>query len=418
MSIRTNLVPEFATLCLLIVAACGSNGQTQPDAPPGDATPDELACDPPAPAVTDCAVAGSCPSFSIVGDPPATTPGSFKGHADPSLIQEPNAARTWLAYSWLSAQQGTNPAGDIVYMAAVENHLARSDDGGNTFVGAGVLWPAISMLDPEGSGEQGLISSETASLATLQQAGTTVWYGAHLRYFLRPVTGYNPNYATSWVVRIAAASTPIGLASAPEAVLGVTATADVYQPDVRLDQLAGLPRAHCAMLNNPEVFTEQDQLYLIVECLAFVGQTADYANTTTQVFATTPSGAPATWTWRHVGKLADDSLASELGQDTILQPDLARASDGTLLFILTPAHVDPNNHVGTTGVGCVAVELESIDPPVIRRDCAGRAVVRARADGEGIGACTYDAASSTGLTYTFHTGDGDDFSLHRSGRHP
>ena len=135
-------------------------------------------------------------------------------------------------------------------------------------------------------------------------------------------------------------------------------------------------------------------------------------------FATTPTGTPATWTWRHVGQLADHALATELGQDTILQPDLARAADGTLLFLVTPAHVDPNNQVGTTGVGCVAVELESIDPPVIRRDCAGRAVVRARADGEGIGACTYDAASSTGLTYTHHTGDGDDFTLHRSGRHP
>ena len=110
-------------------------------------------------------------------------------------------------------------------MAAVENRLARSDDGGTTFSFVGTLWPDVALADPEGSGEIGRISSETASLATMTSGGVTTWYGAHLRYFLRPLTGYNPKYGTSWHVRIGAAASPAGLASAQETVLGVSATA-------------------------------------------------------------------------------------------------------------------------------------------------------------------------------------------------
>ena len=117
-----------------------------------------------------------------------------------------------------------------------------------------------------------MISSETASLAGIKDTGGTVtWFGTHLEYFLRPADGYNPKFATGWTVRVAAAESPGELTSAPEAVLGVTGTADVYEPDVRLDQLADLPLSHCAMLNNPTLFTQNGTLYLIVECLAFEG---------------------------------------------------------------------------------------------------------------------------------------------------
>jgi hypothetical protein len=47
--------------------------------------------------------------------------------------------------------------------------------------------------------------------------------------------------------------------------------------------------------------------------------------------------------------------------------------------------------------GCVAFELASVDPPALRRDCAGNAVVRARLDGSAVGSCAHDPASVTGL---------------------
>ena len=360
---------------------------------------------PPAPVAVNCAQAGgTCPALAIAGDAPATTPGTFKGFADPNLMADPAVAgRVWLSYSWPYVADGTDTNGDPVLLAAVHNRHARSDDGGATFTYQQVLWPDVAAADPEGSGETGRISSETASLASITDAGVTTWYGTHLRYFLRPITGYNPKYATSWHVRVGAASTPAGLATAQaaqdEVVLGVTNTHAAYGVDVRLDQLAGIPVAQCAMLNNPTLYAQGTTLYLIVECLAFFPGTPDpdYTNTTTQVFATVPSGLPTTWTWRHAGELADDAIATELGTDPIRQPDVSRAADGTLIALLTPAHIDAGSPTGTTGDGCVALELDSIDPPRLARDCNGDLVIRERVSGAVVGACTHHALSATGI---------------------
>jgi hypothetical protein len=372
----------------------------------------------PAPAATDCAT-GACPAITIAGEAPAGNLGTFKGFADPAVVADPAVAgRVWLGYSWPYVVPGTDPGGATVLLAAVQNRLARSDDGGATFQYVQILWPDMALADPEGSGEVGRISSETASLAHITNAGVTTWYGAHLRYFLRPITGYNPKYGTSWHVRVGAATTPAGLATAPEAVLGVTNTHSAYAPHARLDQIAGLPVPHCAMLNNPTLFAQGSTLYLIVECLAFVGQAPDYVNTSTQVFATVPTGAPSTWTWRHAGELADHAIATELGNDTIRQPDVSLAADGTPVALITPAHIDANSPTGTTGDGCVAIRLESIDPPRRARDCRGELVVRERVTGTGIGACTHDRASATGIIATSQGPAGGNWQLRASGLDP
>jgi hypothetical protein len=97
---------------------------------------------------------------------------------------------------------------------------------------------------------------------------------------------------------------------------------------------------------------------------------------------------------------------------------VARAADGTPILVVTPANDDAGTMVGTVGNGCVAVELASIDPPALRRDCAGNAIVRARVDGGTMAACSHAAASITGLVGHAHAGDADDFSIHRTGVRP
>jgi len=364
---------------------CGSNGTGSPCG---------TACDPP---VVDCS-GNACASITIAGDGPATTPGRFKGFADPSLAADPTVAnRIWFAYSWPHIVGGVAPNSSPVQMAAVSTHLARSDDGGATFTFVSELWPTIPTVDPEGTGQQGLLSSETASLTAIDDGGTVTWYGAHLRYFLEPETGYHPRYATSWTVRIGAAASPAALATAPEVVLGVTATSAAYTPDVRLDQLAGLSQQRCAMLNNPTLFAQAGDLYLIVECLAFIGATPDLVHNTIQVFATTPTGPPATWLFRHIGLLADAALAAEYGAELVQQPDVSQARDGSLILLVTPASADASVAVGQLGEGCVALELTSINPPRLRRSTEGDPVQLGRITGTGTGACTHSAASSTGI---------------------
>jgi len=346
----------------------------------------------------DCTRRSGCVVIPIRGDAPATNLGSFRGFADPSMVDDPAVnKRVWLAYSWPHVVDGKTPGGRAVQMAAVQTRLARSDDGGVSFTHVGKLWPDHRVVDPEGSGETGIISSETASLVSMRRAGGVTWYGAHLRYFLRPQTGYHPKYATSWQVRIGAAPTPASLASAEESVLGVSTTAPAYKTVAQLDRLAGLPIQHCAMLNNPALFVQHETLYLVVECLAFVRTTLDFTHSSIQVFATRPDESPSQWTWRHVGKLAGHELAVELDTETIQQPEITLAADGKMLALLTPAHKDSTIPVGTVGDGCVALEMDSIDPPALARDDGGNVIVRASVRGTHVGSCTYDRTSATGI---------------------
>lgn len=397
----------FGVFVLGATACGGQGGSPSPCVDPPASIP-AVACD-----------GGRCPAITVAGDGPAGNPGTFRGYADPTIAHDPLAPqRVWLAYSWPHLVPGRAPGGAGVLMAAVATHLARSDDGGRSFSYAGELWPAIPTRDPEGSGASGLSSSETPSLAAIVSGGATTWFGVHLRYFLEPETGYHPKYATSWTVRVGAAASPEALASAPEAVLGVSGTSPVYRPDARLDQLAGVPLPRCAMLNNPTLFAQDGTLYLIVECLAFVGTTLDFGQSTTRVFATVPAGPPSTWTWRHAGVLADHSLARELGDDTVQQPDVSLAADGRPIAIVTPAHADASVEVGTVGDGCVALELLSIDPPALARDCSGRVVVRARVEGSPVGACTHDPRAAGGIVATKQTAGGGNWMIHTTGLRP
>ena len=73
--------------------------------------------------------------------------------------------------------------------------------------------------------------------------------------------------------------------------------------------------------------------------------------------------------------------------------------------------------VGTTGKGCVALEIETLEPPTLRRDCEGRTASRASITGAGIGACTHDPVSLTGIIATSKFGDGN-WTIHASGLRP
>jgi hypothetical protein len=355
-------------------------------------------CVAPAPETAACA-AGACELLSVAGDPYAGTPGTFRGYADPHLLADPDVAgRVWLSYSWPRVETLLDGTGAPVSVAAVSNHLARSDDGGASFGFVGEPWAALPSVDPEGgSGENGLVASETASLAWLRRPdGELLWFGAHLRYFLRPVYGYNPNFATSYTTRVTVAATPEALGDAPETVLGVSATAAAWSPDLALDALIGLPLAQCAMANNPSLFVRDQTLYLIFECLAFQGAEFVPAQTTIQLVATEPSGDPASWTWRHVGRVADATTYAELGVSVLQQPDLSLGPAGELLLAVTPSREHPG-HVERLHEGVRVLELVQLEPPVLARACDGSLRVRARLDTEGVGACTHSAASQTGL---------------------
>ncbi len=391
MHLNYSSVSYLVSICILLSSCGGISGGSVPD------VNGSQVYNPESPQQVDCS-AGLCESLMVVGDPFAASMGTFKGYSDPHLIADPNNPnKVWLSYSWLEVGSLTNLIGNEVMVAIVTNHLARSEDGGITFYFVSELWPSIPMEDPEGSGEEGLNDSETASLAWIKNAqGEATWYGAHLRYFLRPIQGYSPKFSTSYTIRVTAASTPQELNDSPEAVLGVSSTASVYDMDVALDALVGKSLTECAMANNPSLFANDSKLYLVFECLAFEGSELQTDKTTIQLIASEPSGAPDTWTWWHVGEITNGDTYAELGVDILQQPDISTGSNGELLLTVTPSTINPGR-IERLHQGMLVLELEQLDPPILARDDKDNLLIHAQMTTKGVGGCTYSSASATGV---------------------
>lgn len=93
--------------------------------------------------------------------------------------------------------------------------------------------------------------------------------------------------------------------------------------------------------------------------------------------------------------------AAELGGKGVTQIDFARSRDGALLCILTPDDWSAE-HREFVHYGIRVLELESIDPPQLRRDAQGRLVLRAIVTASdqrplGPGAAAYSPDSETGI---------------------
>ena len=135
--------------------------------------------------------------------------------------------------------------------------------------------------------------------------------------------------------------------------------------------------------------------------ITFAGTVPKVSESDVVVFATEPTGEVRSWRWRYVGKLAGGAEARELGGVGVTQIDLARGVDGQLLLVTSPD--DWNTGMQDfVHYGCRVTEVESIDPPKLARDSAGRLKVRATITASdtmplGPGACTYDQASATGV---------------------
>jgi hypothetical protein len=320
------------TLCVLGGLAAVVSCSASPEPTPTTPSPPQ----PPAPAtplVVQCTRTGtSCPAITITGDPVATTP-TFRGYADAAVVRDPRvASRLWLTYTYLEGRPATSSTGQLVGVPHTATHLAQSTDGGTTWTYVSRLWNSGLAPDPEGMGPPSYLGSETPSLAAATEGQTVRWYGARLQYFLEPVSAYLPRYSTSWVLRVATATgdSPAVLATAPEAVLGVSSTASVYGPTARLTALAP-SLAACGIWNNPSITVEAGRLFVVTECLEFDGGQVSDARSRVVVFSTVPIGAPGTWVWRFDGVLADRALAVELGAARLVSANVSRTEDAWAL---------------------------------------------------------------------------------------
>lgn len=263
------------------------------------------------------------------------------------------------------------------------------------------LWRATDATDPV-SGRRGWTDHEVPNLLPVTDGGgATRWFAARLDLFVPAGEGLGSRPPASFRIALTSAATPAALATAPTGVLGSALTDDRCGVDQDLTALDG-SLGRCALWNEPALHHAGGTLYLALRCLPLAHDgTPDVAASSIEVFATEPVGEPATWAWRHQGRLAGHAEAQELGADGLTQIDFARAADGTLLAILTPDDWS-DEHREFVHHGLRVVEVASLDDPRLARRGDGSLAVRAVVTASdlaplGPGAGAYEPTATTGV---------------------
>lgn len=352
----------------------------------------------------DC-VTGSpgCTELYINGDLPYTLPNGsespFSGFADPCIRKDPSNNNLWLAYSWPNYSfVGNNP------VPSVDIHLAKSIDGGTNWSFVKKLWLKNQISNPANSLQQGYLDHETANLIPVQENETVTWYAVRLNYFVPDQGGFSERPFDSFHITVMKAASPENLSNASSAIIGGTATNNAWNAN----KLIPPDLTNSVFFwNEPALYFENGKLYLVMVAFVYEGNFPAMSKNNIYVYSTTPTGNPESWTWSYVGKLTDSSIAAELNGERLTQVDIAKGKDGNLLALLTPDDWNTTyndfNHKG-----CKVVELESIDPPKIKRGDDGKIVVRAIVTASdsgplGSAASSYDPFSATGLLFTKRT---------------
>ncbi len=381
----------------------------------------------PAPQQLNCTAAnGLCKALSIAGDALAPTP--FNAMADPSMRRDPVSGALWLAYSWAHIQP---PTGAVPKRTdVVDLHLARSTDDGMTWTYVTPLWTSQSTTSVV-DGISVFTSHEVINLLPYRRAsGAVVWYSVNLEYLVSPgqyIYGqpFVPAPQGTGTLPIAPAAPPDQLAapttktaslgfqnSSP--ALGATFNLSTDAASVAMEPSL----ANCVVWNEPALIAQGSMIYLAAQCLTFNAGSQD--NDFYALFAANPEATdpldPSKWTWTFKGKFAGPSDAQALASNYLVQMDLARKADGTILSIFTPA-VPGMLYGMPTDVhrGRRVVPMSALDPPSLAHDPAGNPIVLATVTESdlplGPGACTYEPTSLTGILITRRIAEPSMFSL-------
>jgi hypothetical protein len=351
----------------------------------------------------------SCPEITVAGDPLATLgggPSPYRGYGDPSLERDPMTGTIWMTYSWLEllvSSPGPPPVADF----GVETHLARSDDGGQTFTFARTLNGHQAIQEP-GTGADGWTSHEVSTITRRMNDWETLW----LTYF----DPFGPAPFRDVYYTRTLAPSPDALGDTAQPWIDGYGTAPVWGAvhdlSAEISQLSD-----CAIFTEPALLTYAGQTYLATNCVVFVDgvRRPDLE----RLVLLREDGAGYTY----LGVLLDYQDALDLGGERIEQADLAVASNGGILLIATAIQNGQPEHMG-----CDVFEVTDLATAQVRRDVNGAATVLMSIEGDasdsniGPGLCTYDAASATGVVMVLHQYTADPlevvFSMRATGLHP
>jgi hypothetical protein len=383
-------------LCLgsaLLLCACGGGGSAAPVTDPTSQT-----------IHFDCTDGPSCPAININGDPLYVLPNGasspFRGFADPSMRKDPDSARLWLSYSYVSIHPDL-VAGNVVITPSVEIHLAHSDDRGQSWTYDKTIWPSTLGTDQGATNDVGYSIHEVSTLAPFHLNNTTQWFALHLRYFLKQGDPIDLRKGDSFQHRLTSAATPTQLGNNAEAILTNPLTAPGWGSNLQLATLSP-DLSKCSVFSEPSLYQVDDKLYFITECLVLDLSSGNAVRVPSEefnaVFVTDVGSDVTKFNWQYLGKITDSSVAAELGGIILTQVDIARGRDGKLLLIVTPATQIGN--ATQSHLGCRVLEIASLNPPALARNSDGSLKLRAdirSSDSDSSGLCSYDPDADTGV---------------------
>lgn len=413
--------------CVLLLAALTACGGGDGGAPPSGAipapTPTPTPTSPPLvppSAQKDCTDA-TCPELTVAGDSYDMANGArsaFSGYADPSLTSDA-AGTLWMAYSWPHLRD-TVGGGQV---AAIDTHLARSSDGGESWQFEQTLWATTAGRFSHPDGELGGVDLfETPSIHyAASVTGPARWFGARWAYFV----GQNGRAGSSLRVQLLAASTPAGLATAPVVTLGSRDLNAQYPAEVKLHQLAA-EVSDCQFWGEPGLYSQSGRLYVQLRCLR-IGQTGlSIPTSNLYLFSADPARLSDQSSWQFHGKLAGADEGALFGGTGVNQGDIVELRDGKLGLIASPQFDSSGNSDLSNSKGCAIFEIGSLQSGRLARRADGRPVVRAfisslALEPLGPGACAYHPSLSSGILQVKRVappGGGLQASIRRTGIHP
>ena len=248
------------------------------------------------PLQVDCVPgAVNCSELIVQGDPYYTLPSggasAFNGYADPSIRKDPQSNTLWMSYSWPNMHiNGT------VAIPGVDNHLAKSTDGGNTWTFVQILWPSVAGTNAPVPSQTGYMESEASNILPVLENNVMTWYGVRVNYFIANIAGNNAVQNNSFQIKIAKAATVGDLSTAPSAILTSIGTNAAWPSDKNLNTL-NAEVADVQIWNEPALYYENGTLYLTLVSFVYDNAGAPImSRNNVYVFSTTPTGVPATWT--------------------------------------------------------------------------------------------------------------------------
>lgn len=342
---------------------------------------------------------------------------AFSGYADPSLTRDADGG-LWMAYSWPHLRP--SGAGQV---AAIDAHLARSIDGGETWQFAQTLWATnTGRFSQPGGNLNGVDLFETPSIHYAPSVpGPTRWFGARWAYFF----GEDGRAGSSLRVQLLAADTPAGLASAPAVTLGSRDLNAQYSADVELHRLAS-EVADCQFWGEPGLYSQAGRLYVQLRCLRIGQAGLSIPNSNLYLFSADPARLADQAGWQFHGKLAGAEEGALFGGTGVNQGDIVELRDGRLGLIASAQFDSGGSSDLSNSKGCAIFEIASLQDARLALRPHGRPVVRAfirsrSLEPLGPGACAYHPSLVSGILQVKRVappGGGLQASIRRTGIHP